>query len=49
MQELAIMKPDGDRLKKKIEFELAMISKQPHLPKGVSHDELEFKFDLSKL
>lgn len=49
MQELIIMKPDGDRPKKRIEFELSMISKQPHLPKGVSHAELEFSFDLSIL
>ena len=33
----------------KIEFELAIQSKEPDLPKGVDHSELNFSFDLLKI
>lgn len=48
IQEVVIMKSDGERPKKRIEFELAIQSKNPHLPVGISTAELEFSFDLGK-
>lgn len=49
VQEIEIIDPDKEKPKKRIEFELAMQSKQPNLPKGVSSAELEFSFDLKSI
>ena len=48
IQEIVILKNEKQG-KKKLEFELAMQSKQPNLPKGVSEAELDFSFDLNQL